>query len=596
MARFSWMFSGLIASVCVMIVSPVQAQERPQVELVSVHRGESIARIRVNEGGRLRDINTLARRYARAPGLHIDMEMIADRNPNGIIYVCYDNVRGERPMMRRDPALVGACVHHRMARWLVAGRTYNVPLQPEAAPMQEVTAPVAQPVAVNRNMLEFTGQARIIELESQLASSQNELAEVRAQEAAVRLVESERGSSTPLWVALTLFILVAISLLYYRQHQDWSRRVMWRVNGMYRTWAVSRERMRKHIIRAELEAIMHKEGMIGAARELGRVTTRFGRLRKRCSFLLVQLAKHRKLLHQSHASLQIFQRQQSEDIARRERLPRLLNLVDQARIHQTNARKARARSEMILHWLQQLRSGEKPASRTMRSILVSTYRRMLSEYRADRLKHEALVQSCEEAKTQAIDDLYAMTGMRTDSVDPQGRLEREIHTATRTAEVLQVRTETLNELIQVYQDLTASQTREHEARVAKWKKEHEASESVAVWTESLVTTSALTKLTDVERRMYELEGRTAGLERRAITAEQELEQVNDFVGKLQPQYKMAKELLDEIKKGPNYLDARVVQMAEYIRNLEDELGIQRKSIWSGLPEVAYGAIPSKGNA
>lgn len=618
MSRFLWMLGCFIAVVCIIVSltapSPVRAQERPRVELVSIQRGESIARIRVNEGARLHDMNDLARRHAMAPGLHIDMDMIAARNPNGIIYVCFDNLRGERPMMRRDPALAGLCTGYRSAQWLVAGRTYNVPLLPEAVHTEAVQTvivpvpaqPVAQPVIVTRVVGNLADRARIIELETQLANSRNEFADVNARERTSRLMEARRGSNTPLWLAIIFFIIVAGSLLYYRRHKDWSQKIMWRVNGMYRTWAVSRDRMRKHIIKSELEAVMHKEGMIGASKELLRANTRFGRLRKRSFLLLVQLAKYRKLLHQSHLLLNNFQRQQSEDIARRERLPKLLSLVDQAQLHKISIQKARARSAMVLDWIKRLRGGDIAYSKLMQSIAIQVYRLMLADYRNDRLQHEAQAQSCIDAKPQAIDDLYALTGMRTDSVDPEGRLQQTIQVMEIQTGIVQAKTEALEGLIQVQMTFNESfnarekgievrekQIAEAEAELVERCKAQERAESIDVWTKGLAKTD---KLTEVEHRMSELEGRTAGLEHRAITAEQELNQVNDFVSKLRPQYRLAKELLDEIKKGPNFLEARVIQMAEYIRGLEDKLGIERKSIWGGLPEVAYGSIPPKGNA
>lgn len=100
-------------------------------------------------------------------------------------------------------------------------------------------------------------------------------------------------------------------------------------------------------------------------------------------------------------------------------------------------------------------------------------------------------------------------------------------------------------------------------------------------------TEASAQLSDVERRMAEMEGRMSGFESRAAIAERELSETNDFLEKVRMEFRLAKELIEGIKKGPQFLEARTIQMAEYIHQLELQLGITRKSIWSGLPEVSY---------
>lgn len=586
MPQFSWMVGCLAAVVCMVSVSPVQAQDLPKVELVSINRGEAIATIRVYEGARLRDVNRLARHYAIVPGLHVSMDMIAARNPRGVIYVCFDNARGERPFMSRNPASVANCVDHRSTRWLRAGVTYIVPLAPEAVPSEIILTPVPA-VAMTRVVSDSADRERIAELESQISALRVDLHE--AQDAVSQANDAVADESDAM--QFSFIALLCTGLFLYWLQKRWQKQVMKRVHRLNFTW--SRYVGFLHRKQAEAESKFTQTQML------------FGRQRKRIHLLLVQLVKHRKLLHQYQNIITNFQRRQSEDIARRERLPNLLALVDQAQIHQINVDNAQARLNMVLRWLKLLRD-DATYPKAMRLITVRVYRHLLVDYRKDRLQHEARVRSCADAKTQAVEDLYALTGVHTDTVDPQSRLQRLIEAADKNAGIVQARAETLKELIQVqesfngYFDAREAGIEVRENQIAKTEAEllarlqtHDdemADEYAKLEKErrELVWTERVGDAPDVEYRMGELEGRTAGLERRAVAAERELEETNDFIKKAQREFRDAKELLEGIKKGPRFMEARLVQMAEYIRELEDKAGIQRGSMFSGLPAVGYG--------
>ncbi|MCE9585728.1 hypothetical protein K8R04_00190 [Candidatus Uhrbacteria bacterium] len=604
----------ILAVVCLaaLMYSPsfAQAQERPLVELVSVEREAGVARILVRFGGRVRDVNRIARRHATAPGLHVDIDMLAEWNPNRVIYVCFDNLRGERPMMSRNPATESNCIGYRSTRWLRAGETYLVPLQPTAAPAPTVVPPTAAPTVRDPE-----DRRRIAELEAEVAMLADSLDDAEAGLLAAASPAAP-AATAPREDRSTWFVLIGVLLgmglcflaffFVRRQWQEEKGRELEMLAIRIRGAALESKRKVEHALAA----------MRSKRDELAKL---YGRRRLRTKILLVQLAKYRKLLRQCLHTIKNFQRQQSEEIARRERLPELLKQVDDARLHLMYANNARTRAEMVAGWSKLLRRGEAYSS-TLRRTLVGTYRRMLTDYRIDRRDHEQKAKELAPARNEAIEVFYALTGIRASSVEPEVRLQRSIDAADKNAAIVQAQSEAMNDLLQAHIALQGSfgvrehaivvrenqiaeveadlvdRMREHDARVASWEKEHEVKKTLDLWTGGLAHAESAGKLSVVEKRMSELEGRMAGYERRAASAEHELSQTNDFLGKVQREFRQAKELLEGIKKGPNFLEARTAQMAEYISMLEEKLGIERKSIWGGLPELAYGAIPPKAKA
>lgn len=583
--------------------------------------------VRVESGARMRHL-------ARAIGMEPDMDLIARSNPGHIIYVCYDQLPGERPFMSRDPDSWNACQHFPRERWLLAGVVYRVPLQIE--PTAEETTATAESLwreeglrSRNREL-----EQRIAELEAELATA-NEmphhaaLAEEARRERASR--ESVRGDvfaahdRSPWYVLIGVLLGLGIAFIAFF--------------FVRRRWVADKGReLEKLAIAIRAEALKSKRKVENALavmrtkkdeldQELKKLATLYGRRRSRTKLLLVQLAKYRKLLRQSLHAITHFQRQLEEDQARRTQLPELLKQVDQARLHLIYAQNARARSELVAGWAKLLLRGHETQSPTMRRILGMTYRRMLAAYRQERKQALEKAASLEGARTKALDLLQALTGIKIEYLDPEVRLRRSIEAADKNARLLEEQTQALNEIIQAHIRLNGhldaretgmtarereleqaeaeiaerlctleARERDHASQVDAWHKQLAIRNELDAWSGAALKAETAGKLTEVERRMSEMEGRMNGYERRAVSAEKDLEETNDFLDKVRKEFRAAKELLEGIKKGPNFLEARTAQMAEYISQLEEKLGIERKSIWSGLPDLAYGSIPPKNKA
>jgi chromosome segregation ATPase len=301
--------------------------------------------------------------------------------------------------------------------------------------------------------------------------------------------------------------------------------------------------------------------------------------------------------------------------------------VDDVRRLRINANNARARVELIQRWLMAFFSKRRLMAPTIRKITILSDLALIAQYRKEQKRYEKEALELEPDRLAAIETIYALTGIRGDHLDPEVRFKRSIDAADKNAELLKSQTEALNELIQVqiaqqgYFDARErgikqretqieeaeaetvermraleARERDHAAQVDAWHKQLEVKKDLDVWAGAAIKAETTGKISEVERRMSEMEGRMSGYERRAVAAEKDLEDTNDFLDKVRKEFRIAKELLEGIKKGPNFLEARTAQMAEYIAQLEEKLGIERKSIWAGLPELAYGSIPPKNKA
>ena len=633
----------MIAVVCVTAFMTFSATAEAQVRVIE--RDADGFTVRIESGARLRHL-------ARAIGIEPDMDLIARNNPGHIIYVCHDNFPGERPFMSRDPDSWNACQHFPRERWLLAGVTYYVPARSEVAPVAS-DAPSAESLWREEGLRSSNRvlERRVAELETELETVDEALAETsdRADEAEAtsallrdrhaRLESDMTGMS---WLAALfslLFLLMGLGALY----------VLWRTRLMLRrimdsarrervAWSRYADKMRRNrdeiigtltnkigSLNGQIE--MLKRNISETSNELAQTQTWLGRLRRRTNLLLVQLAKYRKLLRQCYTTIQHFQHRLSEETVRRERLPILLKTVDDARLQLIYANNARARVDMVRRWLMYVYSRRRTMAPTMRKITVLAYLGVIAQYRKQQKEHEQKALELEPAKLEAIETIYALTGIRTDHLDPESRFKRSIEAADKNAELLDSQTQALNELIQIQIRLQGEfdarekgiesreeqlgkaeaeyverlhkqgvREREHAARVDAWNKELELKKEIDAWSGAALKAETTGKLSDVERRMSEMEGRMNGYERRAISAEKDLEETNDFIEKARKEFRAAKELIEGIKKGPNFLEARTAQMVEYISQLEEKLGIERKSIWAGLPDLAYGSVPPKAKA
>lgn len=642
MNGFLQMIGRLTVAACVaaiMIVSgSAAAQDAARVERVSIDREAGFARIRVLAGATVRDVNRLARRFATEPGVHVDMAMIADLNPGQVIVVCHDELPGEAPYMSRDPEAWNACQHFPRERWLVAGAVYLVPLRvlsdPGAVDPEVMSAAEA---AWRTEGLESRNRAlesSVAELEEELATANDMLRNAALAEAARRERETRESvhdsvsvaSDRSHWfVLIGLLLGLAIAFIgFYFVRGHWiaeKGRELEKLAMAIRAEALKSKRKLENalaVTQAKKDELNHR---------FQKLATLYGRRRSRTRLLLVQLAKYRKLLRQSLAVITDFQRRLAEEQARRERLPQLLTSVDDARRLRINANNARARVDMIRRWLMVVFSKRRLMAPSMRKITILSDLALIAQYRKEQKRYEKEALELEPNRLAAVETIYALTGIRSDHLDPESRFKRSIDAADKNAELLQAQTEALNELIQVqiaqqgYFDarergiktretqlddaeaemlerIRALETRErdHAAQVDAWHKQIQVKKDLDAWTGAALKAETTGKLSEVERRMSEMEGRMSGYERRAVAAEKDLEETNDFLDKVRREFRIAKELIEGIKKGPNFLEARTAQMAEYIAQLEEKLGIERKSIWAGLPELAYGAIPPKNKA
>ncbi|QQR60482.1 hypothetical protein IPH19_03655 [Candidatus Uhrbacteria bacterium] len=633
----------MIAVVCATAFMTFSTTAEAQVRVIE--RDTDGFTVRIESGARLRHL-------AHAIGMEPDMDQIARSNPGHIIYVCRDNMPGERPYMSRDPESWNACQHFSRERWLLAGVTYYVPLRFESAPVAS-DAPPAESLWREEGLRSHNRllERRITELETDLETAHNALIEAddRADEAAAstallrdsnaRLESDMTGMG---WLAALfslLFLLMGFGALY----------VLWRTRLMLRrimdsarrervAWSQYADKMRRNrdeiigtltskvsSLNSQIE--MLKRNISETSNELAQTQTQQGRLRRRTNLLLVQLAKYRKLLRQCYSAIQHFQRRLSEETAHRERLPTLLKSVDDARLQLIYANNARARVDMVRRWLMYVYSRRRTMAPTMRKITVLAYLGVIAQYRKQQREFEQKARELEPAKLEAIETIYKLTGIRADHLDPESRLKRSMEAADKNAELLDSQTQALNELIQIQIRLQGEfdarekgiesreeqlgkaeaeyverlhkqglREREHAAQVDAWNKELELKKEIDAWSGAALKAETTGKLSDVERRMSEMEGRMNGYERRAISAEKDLDETNDFLEVARKEFKAAKELIEGIKKGPNFLEARTAQMAEYISQLEEKLGIERKSIWAGLPDLAYGSVPPKAKA
>jgi chromosome segregation ATPase len=554
---------------------------------------------------------------ARALGVEPDMEEIARLNPGHIIYVCYDNIGRERPSMSRVPAFYETCTDHARERWFVAGLTYRIP--------NGETIPVLESVSTS-STAGSTDPDRIASLERELEeanaaveSAGDEAHEVRAdarraRDRAGELEHQITGLSWLVVVCFLLFLLMGAAALYvlYRTRRT-IRRIMGHARRERAAWSRYAVSLRKSKATIENKIGMLTRGITEASNELTRSLVQQGRLRKRIRTYFVQRQELRKLLLAASNLIQSFQRQRQEDDDRRTRIPNLLKIVDDGRRQWNTASAARNRIILIKKWRQEVDAVDYP------DILFDTYDRMIAEDREIELRAEALIAEANAARESVVEDFYALTGLRTDSIDPEGRLKKSIDAADKNAELLHAQSEALADLIRLHMGQMAEfhardeaiksreaevataeaelvrRMKEFDARVERWERAHEQKSDVAAWTGGLARLE-VGRVSDIEARLAELEGRVSGFERRAISAEDMLQDANAFIDVVQPRYKQAMELLEGIKKGPNFLEARTIQMAEYIKQLEDRLGIVRTSAFGGLPEIEYGAYPPKAKA
>lgn len=613
-----------------------RAQERPSVEVVSVDREAGAARILVHSGGRVRDINRLARRHATAPGLHVDMDMLAAWNPERIIYVCFDNLPGERPLMNRAPATLETCIGYRSTRWLAAGETYLVPLQPTDAP-DVVAPPVATrvvPDPADRRRIASLEQ-RVTELTRLLADARTDLTErsraVSTLGESVGGLEEELGDArTATWLVLIILLIAIIALVVvgYLLHKRWQRSVMARVRRINRRWSLY-----GHHLRNSFE--MLRRGMNETSSELAQTLRQQGRLRKRIQTYFVQRQELRKLLLAASTLIQSFQRQRHEDDERRIRIPQLLKTVDDGRRHWIAASAARLKIAMIEKWRTQVEAIDYP------QILFDTYDRMIAEYRSMELDAEEPIAAAKLARVTLVDDLYALTGVRTESLDPEARLKKSIEAADKNNELLQAQSEALADLIRLHTGQMAEfhardeaiKSREAEVSTAeaelveliRVRKEYELEQDAVLTGRErelkhrrrelarkekdledkqmlfhmecgLASSQHVDQIKEVAERISALEGRTRGLEERALHAEEELGRTNKFLEDARLEFRRKSEIIEAIEKGENHQAKLILQMTAYIAELEQKFGIVRKSVFGDLPAIGYGDFKPKGNA
>jgi chromosome segregation ATPase len=608
-----------------------------QVRVIARDR-ESVT-VRVESGARMRHL-------ARAIGREPDMESIARSNPGHIIYVCYDNMPGERPFMSRDADSWNACQHFPRERWFVAGVVYRVPLVTESAAAEEAASTAASLWREEGLRSEIRGlEDRVVELQDELESTRVALneADARADEVAepmpvlrernARLERDMAGMSWLLATFFLLFLLMGFGVLYvlWRTRQM-LRRIMITVRRERVAWSTYTDKMRRN--REEIigkltakigalngQIVMLTRSIDESSKELARIQAQQGRLRKRIKTCLARLRENRNLLIAAANLIQDFHAKQAENLALRDALPNLLKLVDEAHRHRIHADNARSRVELIRRWMKEFEAIEH--SDSLREITLNACQGMIAEYERELETHEAAYVAAEGYRSKLVSVLYALTGIMTDSVDPDGRLKRSIDAAERNNALLVAQQESMHDLFRLQNTILAElrsreeaikhregeieegerellgKIRQHETDVEAWKREHEVKAALSAFEQGLAAESQraeVARVTDIEARMAELEGRTNGLERRAIAAEAELDDANKFIEEARKEFRASKELIEGIKKGPQFVEARLAQCVEYIRQLEEKLGITRKSIWEGLPEVPYGSVPPKAKA
>ncbi|GEM_PF-3638323 len=599
MSRFLQTIGFLAFAVCTVFCASIPSIASAQVRLVSSDADGWL--VRIEPGASYLDLARVVANDSEATTEILDMETIARSNPGRIIYVCYDNVRGERPSMSRSPRHYETCTDFARDRWFVAGLTYRIPRgEPIVSP--EVVRTVSDPA----------DRARIAVLEAALLNAVAEHAESEPTvmdsldhvRDAVAQPEPDHALEYIL-IGLLLGLGIAFMAFFF----------------VRREWQKDKgKEIEKVALAIRAEALKSKRkvenALAGMRTKRDELAILYRRRRERTKHLLVSLAKQRKLLRQCLNAIQVFQRKQAEELAHREQIPKLLQLVDDAHRNQIHLFNARARVDMVREWRAKL-----PAVGYVKSVLdeviFMTYDGMLAEYKAEEERLQVLVDGVGQSRSELVDRFYALTGVRTEDADPDGRLTRSINAADKNAETLWAQCEAMNDLLKLHTGLMGDfrsredaiksredeieagerellgRIRKHEINIDLWKREHDVKSALSAFEGGL---AKVTRVTEVEARMSELEGRMAGYERRARSAEVSLEEAHEFIDAVQPKYKQAMELLEGIKKGPEFLGARTIQMVEYIKQLEDSLGITRTSIFGGLPEIAYGSIPSKNKA
>jgi prefoldin subunit 5 len=292
----------MIAVVCATAFMTFSATAEAQVRVIE--RDTDGFTVRIESGARLRHLE-------RAIGMEPDMDLIARSNPGHIIYVCYDNLPGERPYMSRDPEAWDACQHFPRERWLLAGVTYYVPLRFESAPGAS-DAPSAESLwreegLRSRNRLL---ERRVTELETELETVDEALAETsdRADEAEAssallrdRNARLERDMAGMSWLTalfFLLFLLMGFAALYTLwRTRLMLRRIMDSVRRERSAWSLYADKMRRNrdeiigTLTSKVSSLngqieMLKRSIIEASNELAQTQTWLGRLRRRTNLLL----------------------------------------------------------------------------------------------------------------------------------------------------------------------------------------------------------------------------------------------------------------------------------------------------------------------
>ncbi len=522
------------------------------------------------------------------------MESISEANPGRLCFACYDRGTDEGPRVSRRREFYDACTAHRSI-WFIAGETIRVPLVPDPGVVREPEVRVVPDPADRARINELETQVESLESEISILATSDERAHadlISASETETALdrrieeLEAEAsGASTMAFVVITILLpLVALLAFFLFRHRRDFTNIMRRVRRERTAWSRYAETLRKNHAK-QLEKLTRGAG--DSSKALTRTRARQGQLRARILLYIVHLRKGQDLLLAAAKQIQEFRHRHQEDDERRKRIPDLLTQVDEAHRQRLLASKARARIETIQDW------HNKGPEQERQSHALRMHDGTIAGYEQQVAEHEAKAMALDGARTLLAEDLAALTGVRMDSVQVDGRLERAIADADRVQQEYQARLETLADLIRIHEELIEGLSARERVIAARERqadavaREQEAMASLDAFSTGLVKVEKV-RLSEVEGRLAEVEGRMTGYERRAVAAEKDLLETNEFLEKLQPEYKLAKELLEAFKKGPSFLEARVIQMAEYIRELENRLGINRESMLAGLPPVSYG--------
>ncbi|MCC7523022.1 hypothetical protein IT407_04485 [Candidatus Uhrbacteria bacterium] len=257
---------------------------------VEVVRSDAMqAEVLVSRGGTYRELLEVLMPVLPAGSRAPSRDLIAERNPNRMRFVCYEAGRHARPSIRRERSFYDACEDYPRGIWFVAGQTYTVPfilpspVEPETPAAETADDAEAARLRITADtlgerLLALGHQIRQLELSARDAEVEHEAALARERE---RVRRAETNARSAVWriaiFCLVLILLLAACVLVYRRQRRVIKRAMRAIHKAIelRDKQLSKQRRELHLLREKLgveqtQVAGHRELLESSQKEIER--------------------------------------------------------------------------------------------------------------------------------------------------------------------------------------------------------------------------------------------------------------------------------------------------------------------------------------